>query len=127
MNHYGSEMVYSVILGEITGPLMNLAEILENIEKPKKELATNLKKVFMVMFIIVRAVFCFKTMVNIQRSEADLFFKFLPTLLWVLSMKWVWAMFNKSSKLMHLVSPLLMSSVFYLLGQSTKQKYEEVL
>lgn len=126
MNHYGSEMVYSVILGEITGPLMNLAEILENIEKPKKELATNLKKVFMVMFIIVRAVFCFKTMVNIQRSEADLFFKFLPTLLWVLSMKWVWAMFNKSSKLMHLVSPLL-SSVFYLLGQSTKQKYEEIL
>jgi hypothetical protein len=102
-NMYGSEMVFSIIQGEITSPIMNGAEFLENLQKPKKELAMTLKKVFMVVFILVRIFACFPSMVMIQLSDDDIFFKLIPTGLWVLSMKWVWMMLNKSSKLLHKV------------------------
>ena len=106
ISHYGSELTFSIIQGEITSPLMNFSEVLENIEKPKLALATLLKKLFMVMFIFFRIFLCFPTMVKIQLSEADIFFKMMPTGLWVLSMKWVWMMLNKSSKLAYEVTQL---------------------
>jgi hypothetical protein len=100
-NMNGSVMVYSIIQGEITSPLMNFAELLENIEKPKKALSDTLKKIFMGVFIYFRIFYCYPTMVRIQLSNADLFYKLIPTCLWVLSMKWVWMMLNKASKLAH--------------------------
>lgn len=103
-NMYGSEMVYSIINGEITSPLLNGAEVLENIENPRPKLAMKIKKIFMVLFILVRVFSCSISMVLIQLSTADWFYKFIPTFLWVLSMKWVWMMLNKSSKLAHKVS-----------------------
>lgn len=109
LNYYGSILVYSIILGEITSPLMNFAEFLENIEKPKKALAETLKKIFMAVFIYFRIFFCYSSMVRIQLSEADWFFKFIPTFLWVLSMKWVWMMLNKASKIAYEVNFLFSS------------------
>ena len=64
-NHYGSESVFSIIWGEITSPLMNSAEVLENIEKPKNALAMNIKKVFMGIFILIRIFACYPVMILI--------------------------------------------------------------
>jgi hypothetical protein len=105
-------MVYSIIQGEITSPLVNISEYLENIEKPMTALATNLKIAFMGVFIFFRIFMCLPTMIKIQQSDADILMKFVPTSLWVLSMKWVWMMLNKSSKIGHEVSCFLFFSNF---------------
>lgn len=121
--HYASEMIYSIIQGEITSPLVNLSDFLENIEKPKAAIALTLKKVFMAVFIFFRVFMCFPTMLKIQFSNADQFFKLMPTGLWVLSMKWVWMMLNKSSKLAHQVEiHSIFSNAFRLIQQTLAPK-----
>lgn len=65
LNYYGSELTFSIIQGEITSPLINFSEVLDNIEKPKTALSMVLKKVFMVVFIFFRIFFCYPTMVKI--------------------------------------------------------------
>jgi hypothetical protein len=97
---YANEMHFTLSQGELTAPLLNIHEILETLDE-KPQLRKKLMMAFLGLFVFLRCTLSYWTMGKIQRNpDTDVVYKSLPTLLWFLSMDWVWAMLNKGSKLM---------------------------
>lgn len=98
----GSVAVEVIIQGEITNPLINLVNILPMYGDGYPKYTKIAQMTFLVTFILIRAFWSFNSLRLLQLSpNSDLIFKFLPSLTWVLSMKWVWMMINKAIKILN--------------------------
>jgi hypothetical protein len=90
-------------LGEITNPLINLAEVMEY-RGVKEKYITPLKMLFLVCFISLRMTYARSVVEEIQMSDCDFLFILPPTFILYLSYEWTWMMLNKLGKLAHEVS-----------------------
>ena len=102
----GYSLVRIVVWGEITNPIINLAEVLEY-RGAKEKYITPLKMLFLVTFIPLRIIEGRATVYDIQRSNSDFLFKLPPTFVCFQSFEWIWMMLNKLGKLAHEVSLIL--------------------
>ena len=94
----GAESVKAMMLCEITGPLRGLNIILKAYKKwsARKVVGT----VSIVLFLSLRIVPLYKILVGFQLESVQMSFSVVfPTMIWFVSMSWVWDMVNKLSKL----------------------------
>jgi hypothetical protein len=84
--------------GEITNPVLSLAEILE-FRGAKKKFIIPLQLIFLVSFITVRCTIASWHVFEIQTSNTDFIFKLCPTFICFQSYEWTWMMLNKVGKL----------------------------
>jgi len=119
---YGSESIFGMFLGEISGPFLAMREILpyvsdralSNLSRffysniPEDEVeehrrAENVRTtndfIFMITFIIARTCGFEYLFYYIHNSAAPLYFKLQASGFWFLGFVWMWEIFNKASKL----------------------------
>lgn len=96
---YGSEMCNGIVQGEITNPIYAVYDVLTHMGYEEARIRP-LGILFLASFIIIRMGISPGVMWQMQHSEADLFFKFIYTGMWTISMVLIWMMLNKISKLM---------------------------
>ena len=103
----GWMMVWFIVIGEITNPLLSLGEALE-FRGANKKYVLGLQGVFMVSFVYIRTVVVTKGIYELhQQPDVDFFFKFFPAIVTFQGYEWVWMMLNKLGKLAHEVSLIL--------------------
>lgn len=96
-------------IGEITNPLINLAEVLEYRGVNQKYI-TPLQFAFLISFILLRMIYGRQAVSEIQMSNCDFLFILPPTYIMYQSYDWTWMMLNKLGKLAHEVSISLLVS-----------------
>ena len=100
----GSESVKAMLLCEATGPLYNLSVILKAYNK--ESLRNVVGVVFILIFFTLRIVPLYGVLVGYQVNTAPTnFIKIFPTIIWFISMSWVWDMLNKIFKAMGQAAP----------------------
>lgn len=97
-NKYGSESIYAVLLTETTNLLFNCSEILEILEI-YPNLNSAIKILFALTFIVLRGVFGYIYLITTQASGADPIYLISPTLIYIISMHWIWIMVNKLARM----------------------------
>ena len=95
---YGDELAFGLLQGEITNAILSTSDILDIYDK-FYGVQIALKLIFMGSFIGIRTIISYPYIVKIQTLSNDPFFIIFPTSVWIISMHWVWAMFQKSSKI----------------------------
>lgn len=94
---YGTDTSISIVLGEITNPLIATYEVLKFRGTPEAKIKP-LIIAFLGSFIFLRTFIVPIPMWYMQNGKADLFFKVTYTGMWIISMKLIWMMVNKLAK-----------------------------
>lgn len=114
----GAEATEAVIQAEITGPCINLSELLPMFGDGYKAQTEMAQITFLISFVLVRMLWSTNSLRLMQLSESSLPFKLVPTGIYILSMNWVWKMVNKAAKLLHEVRMPFFSILTLILGLS---------
>ena len=95
---WGSESVRAMLVCECTGPLYNLTVVCKAYKKEK--LRSLIGLFFMALFFYCRSLPLYNILVNFQiHSGMFNLIKIFPTMIWFVSMSWIWDMLNKVTKL----------------------------
>lgn len=94
---YGTDTSVSIVLGEITNPLIATYEVLKFRGTPEAKIKPIIIA-FLASFIFLRTFIVPIPMWYMQNGKADLFFKITYTGMWIISMKLIWMMVNKLAK-----------------------------
>ena len=98
LGYNGSESIKALVMCEVTGPLYNLTTILKAYRKEK--LRNLVGVLFIVTFLSLRIFPLYRMLVGFQLKSVKVkYFLIFPTMIWFVSMSWVWDMLNKVSKL----------------------------
>ena len=100
----GAEAVEAIIQAEITNPFINGTEIFPMYGDGYPKQTMFCQFAFLFTFIVVRVFWSTNSLRLLQLSDSSLAFKFVPTFIWALSMKWVWMMVNNGIKIAYEVN-----------------------
>ena len=122
---YGTDTSVSIVLGEITNPIIATYEVLKFRGTPEAKIRP-LIIAFLSSFIIIRAFIVPIPMWYMQNGKADLFFKITYTGMWIISMKLIWMVLNKLAKQLSEMMPKnTLAQNFYKFMKSIR-KFENV-
>lgn len=96
---YGNEACQGIALGEVTNPIYAVYDLMNMLGHSETK-TRPLGIAFMVTFILIRTTLVPLSMVHVQASHADLFYKVVYSGMWVISMMLIWMMLNKIAKLL---------------------------